>query len=146
MGIEDHRPGRDRPRHLHDADRTSAGSAARLRQEDAKNTAGRTGAGKVKNEKPDLKPFAELAAKWRRDPAFIAAEKEIEWEWLLALEVARARARSGLTQEQIAQRMGTTQSAVARLESGRSKPSMRTLERYAAATGSKVRVMLEASE
>lgn len=42
--------------------------------------------------------------------------------------------------------MGTTQSAVARLESGRGKPSMRTLERYAAATGSKVRVVLEAAE
>ncbi len=146
MGIEDHRSGRDRPRHLHDADRAPIGSAARLRQEDTKNAAGGTGVGQVESENPDLKPFSQLAAKWRRDPAFIAAEKEIEWEWLLALEVSMARARSGLTQGEIAQRMGTTQSAVARLESGRSRPSMRTLERYAAATGTKVRVVLEASE
>ncbi|MGL5361676.1 MAG: helix-turn-helix domain-containing protein [Bosea sp. (in: a-proteobacteria)] len=80
------------------------------------------------------------------DPAFIAAEKDIEWEWLLALEVSKARARSGLTQGEIARRMGTTQSVVARLESGRSRPSMRTLERYAEATGSRVRVVLEARE
>jgi DNA-binding XRE family transcriptional regulator len=146
MGIEDHGSGRDRPRALRDTDRSSAGTAARLRQEDTENASSRTGAGKVESEKPDLRPFSELAAKWRRDPAFLAAEKDIEWEWLLALEVAAARARSGLTQEEIARRMGTTQSAVARLESGRSKPSMRTLERYAAATGSKVRVVLEAAE
>ncbi len=39
--------------------------------------------------------------------------------------------------------MGTTQSAVARLESGRAKPSLRTLEKYAAATGSRLTVKLE---
>jgi transcriptional regulator with XRE-family HTH domain len=54
-----------------------------------------------------------------------------------------ARARSGLTQAEIAARMGTTQSAVARLESGKAKPSLRTLERYAAATGAKLKVTLE---
>jgi transcriptional regulator with XRE-family HTH domain len=54
-----------------------------------------------------------------------------------------ARARSGLTQAQIAEKMGTTQSAVARLESGRAKPSLRTLEKYAAATGSRLKVVLE---
>ncbi len=75
------------------------------------------------------------------DPEVQAVELEIEW--LLSLEVAAARARSGLTQAQIAERMGTTQSAVARLESGRAKPSLRTLEKYAAATGSRLTVKLE---
>jgi transcriptional regulator with XRE-family HTH domain len=54
-----------------------------------------------------------------------------------------ARARSGLTQAEIAARMGTTQSAVARLESGKTKPSLRTLEKFAAATGSRLTVALE---
>jgi len=64
----------------------------------------------------------------------------------MSLEIARARARSRLTQAQIAERMGTTQSVVARLESGRVKPSLRTLERYAAATGSRLTITLEAAE
>jgi len=55
----------------------------------------------------------------------------------LARELVRARARAGLTQAQVAKRMGTTQSAIARLESGR-PPSMKSLQRFADATGSKV--------
>ncbi|HUE21332.1 MAG TPA: helix-turn-helix transcriptional regulator [Bryobacteraceae bacterium] len=48
------------------------------------------------------------------------------------------RNRAGLTQEQLAQKMGTTQPVVARLESGRSRPSMGTLERLADTTGSRL--------
>lgn len=58
------------------------------------------------------------------------------------LEVSAARARSGLTQAQIAAKMGTTQSAVARLETER-LPSLTTLKRYAEATGSRLVVKLE---
>jgi transcriptional regulator with XRE-family HTH domain len=52
----------------------------------------------------------------------------------------KARASAGLTQEQLAQRMNTTQAVIARLESGRVKPSTRTLERLADATGMKLRI------
>ena len=45
-----------------------------------------------------------------------------------------------LTQEEIAQRMGTTQQVISRLESGRTKPSTRTLERYAEATGTRLMI------
>ena len=58
----------------------------------------------------------------------------------LAAEMIRARASAGLTQEQLAQRMNTTQAVIARLESGRVKPSTRTLERLAHATGMKLRI------
>jgi transcriptional regulator with XRE-family HTH domain len=54
-----------------------------------------------------------------------------------------ARAQAGLTQEQLAERMKTTQAVIARLESGRVKPSTRTLERFAAATGMKLRISFE---
>lgn len=57
--------------------------------------------------------------------------------------MAGARARSGLTQAEIAARMGTTQSAVARLESERSLPSLRTLQRFAEAVGARLVVTLE---
>ena len=61
----------------------------------------------------------------------------------LAAALIKARADSGLTQAEIAQRMGTTQSAVARLESGRSRPSTRTLRKFAEATGMKLRFVFE---
>jgi transcriptional regulator with XRE-family HTH domain len=48
-----------------------------------------------------------------------------------------------MTQEQVARRMKTTQAVIARLEGGGSKPSTRTLERYAKATGSRLRISFE---
>ena len=59
-------------------------------------------------------------------------------------EVLRARAESGLTQAQVAERVGTTQSAIARLESAEAKhsPSIATLQKYAKAIGYKVEVRL----
>ncbi|WP_202390346.1 helix-turn-helix domain-containing protein [Tsuneonella aeria] len=56
-----------------------------------------------------------------------------------------ARARAGLKQAELAERMGTSQSAVARLESGKGRPSVATLEKLAQATGSKLRIALEAA-
>ena len=61
----------------------------------------------------------------------------------LIAALIEARSRAGLTQEQVAQRMNTTQAVVARLEGGGSKPSTRTLEKYAEATGSRLRISFE---
>lgn len=57
-------------------------------------------------------------------------------------EVLRARTEAGLTQAEVAARTGTTQSAIARLESGaaRHSPSIATLQRYAGALGCRVEV------
>jgi transcriptional regulator with XRE-family HTH domain len=55
----------------------------------------------------------------------------------------QARAHARLTQAQLARRMGTTQAVIARLESGRTKPSTRTLERLAEATGMRLRISFE---
>jgi predicted transcriptional regulator len=52
-------------------------------------------------------------------------------EFELARELIAARMRAGLTQGDVAARMGTTQSVVARIESGRGTPSMRTVQRFA---------------
>ncbi|MGH6754915.1 MAG: helix-turn-helix domain-containing protein, partial [Bradyrhizobium sp.] len=57
-----------------------------------------------------------------------------------------ARAKAGLTQEELARRMDTSQSAIARLEGGRMKPSARTLERFAKATGTHLRITFEPLE
>jgi len=90
-------------------------------------------------------PAAKAAAEWRKDPAFRAAYEALEDEFALATQVIEARARAGLTQAQLAERMGTSQSAVARLESGKALPSVATLEKLAAATGSRLRIALEAA-
>jgi DNA-binding XRE family transcriptional regulator len=64
-------------------------------------------------------------------------------EYSLAHELLAARSRAGLTQEEVAQSMGTTKSAVSRLESvGRNSPSVTTLKKYARAVGCKVEIHL----
>ncbi|MCA1795208.1 MAG: helix-turn-helix domain-containing protein [Desulfobacteraceae bacterium] len=77
------------------------------------------------------------------DPEYAEAFADMEEEFTLARELIKARIRSGLTQKQLAEKMGTTQSSVARLESGSSLPSLRSLKRYACATGSKMRIYFE---
>jgi transcriptional regulator with XRE-family HTH domain len=59
-------------------------------------------------------------------------------------EFLKARAAAGVTQAEVAERIGTTQSAIARLESGRGKhsPSIATLEKYAHALGCRLELRL----
>jgi ribosome-binding protein aMBF1 (putative translation factor) len=90
-------------------------------------------------------PARESIAEWRKDPAYRAAYEALEEEFALASELIAARARAGLSQAELAERMQTSQSAIARLESGRTRPSVRTLERLAAATGTKLRISLAAA-
>lgn len=85
----------------------------------------------------------ELYEEWRKDPEYVKAYDALEEEFALADAFIRARAQADLTQEQVAQRMGTTQAVIARLESGRIKPSTRTLERFAKATGTRLRIAFE---
>lgn len=63
-------------------------------------------------------------------------------EFAMARELIAARTRAGLTQAEVAQRMGTGQSTVARLESGRGTPSLRSVQRYAQAVGYRAVVRL----
>jgi ribosome-binding protein aMBF1 (putative translation factor) len=85
-------------------------------------------------------PFSEVSKEWFKDPEFVREYEALEEEFALASAVIGARAHAGLTQEELAERMGTSQSAIARLESGRSRPSTTTLAKLAAATGTKLRV------
>ncbi|MFZ5537818.1 MAG: helix-turn-helix transcriptional regulator [Pseudomonadota bacterium] len=88
----------------------------------------------------------ELKAKLLEHPEVKATYDALEPEYAIARELIAARARAGLTQAQLAERMHTTQSTIARLESGKSMPSLRTLARYAEATGSRAVIRLEARE
>jgi ribosome-binding protein aMBF1 (putative translation factor) len=82
----------------------------------------------------------ELHRKWMKEPAYRKAHKALAPEYELAAAVIKARAKAGLTQAQLARRMATTQSVIARLESGRARPSTKTLERLASATGTRLRI------
>jgi len=77
----------------------------------------------------------DLKARFMEDPEF-------REEYALVEALVRARAAAKLTQAELARRLGTTQSAVARLEGGRVSPSFATLRRYAAATGARLTVRL----
>ena len=68
-------------------------------------------------------PAKVLFDEWRKDPEYVAAYHALEEEFALANALIGARAHAGLTQEELAERMGTSQSAIARLESGRGRPA-----------------------
>ena len=93
--------------------------------------------------KRKLMPVAESFAKWKKDPGYSVAYNSLEAEFALASSLIKARTEADMTQEQVAQAMGTTQAVVARLESGRALPSTRTLERFAKATRSRLRITFE---
>ena len=77
-------------------------------------------------------------------PGVRKAYAELEDEFSLLDELLRARAEAGLTQAEVAASAGTTQSAIARLESAlrRHSPSITTLQKYARALGYRVEVRL----
>ena len=87
-----------------------------------------------------------LHKEWLKKPAYRREYEALEEEFSLTAALIDARARAGLTQEQVALRMNTTQAVVARLEGGGSKPSTSTLEKYAKATGSRLKITFEPTE
>jgi ribosome-binding protein aMBF1 (putative translation factor) len=90
-------------------------------------------------------PLKEFMAKSLADPEVKREFDALEQEFAIASELIRARARAGLSQAELAARMGTSQSAIARLESGQTLPSTKTLLRFAEATQSKVELRLSAA-
>ncbi len=76
------------------------------------------------------------------DPEYKKAYAELEEEFLIAKALIKARKSAKLTQKQVAERMGTTQSVVARMESGKPLPSLKSVARYAAAVNSKIELKL----
>src|SRR6476620_7898142 len=86
--------------------------------------------------------YEELKSKALTRPDVRQEYNALESEFELLRRMLQARKQAGLTQEEVAERMGTKRSAVARLEStlasGKHSPSIATLEKYAQAVGSKL--------
>lgn len=80
--------------------------------------------------------------KMMEDPKFAAAWEDARDEFAIAREIIRTRVTAGMSQKELAEKIGTTQSVIARLESGEHTPSVSTLKRVAEATHSKLRIEL----
>jgi ribosome-binding protein aMBF1 (putative translation factor) len=85
----------------------------------------------------------DLHAHWMGEPAYAKAHSALQAEFELASAIIAARSAAGLTQAGLAKRMNTTQTAIARLESGRARPSTLTLSRLALATGHRLQISFE---
>lgn len=98
---------------------------------------------KIKHKKVQ-KTHDEMVAAWMSDSAFKAEYDALEDEYQLLREMLRARKNADLTQEDVATRMGTHASAVARLEATnshkKSSPSLNTLRKYAQAVGCQLEI------
>ncbi|MBI9020501.1 MAG: helix-turn-helix transcriptional regulator [Verrucomicrobia bacterium] len=84
---------------------------------------------------------AKQAAGIRKKPCYDRVSEEFDVEYRVARDLREARKRNHLTQAQLAERMGTTQSVVSRVEKG-SNVSLETLARYAAACGARLEVKI----
>jgi transcriptional regulator with XRE-family HTH domain len=91
-------------------------------------------------------PVKRIKKRWMKEPGFKEGYDALEEEFSLASMLIEARTRARLSQAELAKRMGTSQSTIARLESGTAKPSLSTLERFARETGTRVRVSIEPAE
>lgn len=87
-------------------------------------------------------PYSEVKAKALQSPdvmaAYLAEKKEEELQALLF----DLRRNAGINSTQVAERMGITQPAVSKLERNASKASVSTLERYAAACGASIKIVM----
>ena len=89
--------------------------------------------------------ITEMHKRWMKEPKYRKAYEALEDEFAVAKAVIAARKRAGLTQMELARKMGTTQPVVARMEGGRVQPSLQTLQRLAKATGSRLTIRFEPS-
>lgn len=93
-----------------------------------------------------MKSHEEMLNEWKKDPAFKQEYDALETEFSLFDELLKARKKAGLTQADVAERMGTKTSAVARLEAGgggkKHSPSVATLRKYAEAVGCELEIRL----
>ena len=96
------------------------------------------------------KTHKQMVDSWKQDPEFNTAYDELDTEFTLLREFLSARQRAGLTQAEVAEKMGTKPPAVTRLETAlsgnRHSPTIATLKKYAQAVGCKLEIHLVPSK
>ena len=87
--------------------------------------------------------ISDLHRRWSVDPDYRQAYDALGEEFNLARVLIEARTAAGLSQSQLARRMKTSQSYIARIEGGKVRPSTDALERFAQATRTRLRIVFE---
>ncbi len=87
--------------------------------------------------------ISDLHRRWDQDADYKEAYDHLGEEFDLARALIEARTAAGLSQSQLARRMRTSQSYIARIEGGRVRPSTDALERFAQATRTRLRIVFE---
>jgi DNA-binding XRE family transcriptional regulator len=93
---------------------------------------------KPRIEKLKITPFSDTVKKLLRDPETKKAYDALEVEYKLIEELIKIRARKHLTQQQLADKIGVAQPALARFESGRVNPSLSFIQKISAGLGLKL--------
>ena len=102
----------------------------------------------VRNElkalpKDQMTDFDDIRKEWMKDPEFVKEYEALAEEFSLASAMIAARAHAEMTQQEVAAKMATSQSYIAKLEGGEVSPTMKALKRYAAATGSRIKITFD---
>ena len=87
--------------------------------------------------------ISDLHRRWSKDANYREAYDALGEEFDLARALIKARTAAGLSQSQLARRMKTSQSYIARIEGGQVRPSADALGRFAEATGTRLRIVFE---
>jgi ribosome-binding protein aMBF1 (putative translation factor) len=143
LGVAREGRGRDRPRVLCHHKRPSHLHPPCLCQEVRQDATGRAGNRPQQNEGSEaMTKLATLKKRLMKNPKFRTEYEKADAEFSIVEALIKARTVAKLSQAEVAKRIGTTQSAIARLEAGNTEPTIPTLRRYAEATGKKLQIKL----
>lgn len=87
-------------------------------------------------------PFNDFLREQLKDPEFKREYDALEPEFAIIRSIIRKRLQNGMSQKQLAQKMGTQQSALSRLESGTYNPSLAFLKKVSSALGGKLKISI----
>src|SRR3989304_3301840 len=92
-------------------------------------------------KKGKVRTFQSRLREDMKDPEFKAHYEEEKQALILAIKIAELREKKGLSQQQLAKLMGTSQQAISRIESGEYEGfTLKTLEKIAEATGMRIKI------
>jgi DNA-binding XRE family transcriptional regulator len=94
-----------------------------------------------KQKKKKFISLQELHNKWLKGKAYRKAYEDLELEFSLISALIDYRLRKGMTQKELAEKVGTRQSSIARFESGTYNPTLAFVQKIANAVDAKIRIL-----
>ncbi len=94
----------------------------------------------IKYKREKYNSFQDLSDRWMKKKSYQQAYDELEFEFALIRAIIDARLKKGITQKELAKKMGTKQSSIARFESGRYNPTLAFVQKLANAVGTKIKI------